>query len=146
MILITRNEEKPQMKINSLKKTKTFVIPHTWSDNSFKNNMAYRALSFLHEGLLEITLTVCLQYAYSMLTVCLQYAYSMLTYSTYSTVFCTKVPTVDKKWMKLCSRDALLIGIMNSLTSIFAGVVVFAILGNLADGGDVSTVLEVLST
>ena len=135
MILITRNEEKPQMKINSLKKTKTFVIPHTWSDNSFKNNMAYRALSFLHEGLLEITLTVCLQYAYS-----------MLTYSTYSTVFCTKVPTVDKKWMKLCSRDALLIGIMNSLTSIFAGVVVFAILGNLADGGDVSTVLEVLST
>ena len=88
MILITRNEEKPQMKINSLKKTKTFVIPHTWSDNSFKNNMAYRALSFLHEGLLEITLTVCLQYAYSMLTVFLQY-------STYSTVFCTKVPTVD---------------------------------------------------
>ena len=48
--------------------------------------------------------------------------------------------------MKLYSRDALLIGVMNSLTSIFAGVVVFAILGNLADGGDVSTVLEVIST
>jgi len=39
-------------------------------------------------------------------------------------------------------RDALLIGVMNSLTSVFAGVVVFAILGNLADGGDVSTVLK----
>ena len=40
-------------------------------------------------------------------------------------------------------RDAWLIGIMNSLTSVFAGVVVFSILGNLADGGDVRTVLKV---
>ena len=40
-------------------------------------------------------------------------------------------------------RDAFLIGILNSLTSVFAGVVVFAILGNLADGGDVTNVLQV---
>jgi len=41
-----------------------------------------------------------------------------------------------------CHRDALLIGLMNSLTSVFAGVVVFAILGNLAEGGDVSKVIQ----
>jgi len=41
-----------------------------------------------------------------------------------------------------CHRDAWLIGILNSVTSAFAGVVVFSILGNLADGGDVRTVLK----
>jgi len=41
-----------------------------------------------------------------------------------------------------CHRDALLIGFMNSLTSVYAGTVVFAILGNLADGGDVKDVLK----
>ena len=42
-------------------------------------------------------------------------------------------------------RDAWLIAIMNSATSVFAGIVVFSILGNLADGGDVRTVLKVKS-
>ena len=34
-------------------------------------------------------------------------------------------------------------GICNSLTSIFAGLVVFAILGNLAGGADLDTVVTV---
>ena len=45
--------------------------------------------------------------------------------------------------MIVIARDAWLIGIMNSFTSVFAGIVVFAILGNLADGGDVTKVLKV---
>jgi len=40
-----------------------------------------------------------------------------------------------------CARDALIVGICNSLTSVFAGLVVFAILGNLAKGADFSTVV-----
>jgi len=40
-----------------------------------------------------------------------------------------------------CHRDAFIIGICNSLTSVFAGIVVFAILGNLADGKDISEVV-----
>ena len=42
-----------------------------------------------------------------------------------------------------CARDALIVGICNSLTSVFAGLVVFAILGNLAKGADFSTVVTV---
>ena len=40
-------------------------------------------------------------------------------------------------------RDAFIVGICNSLTSIFAGLVVFAILGNLAGGADLDTVVTV---
>jgi len=40
-----------------------------------------------------------------------------------------------------CHRDAFIVGICNSLTSVFAGIVVFAILGNLADGKDISEVV-----
>ncbi len=42
-----------------------------------------------------------------------------------------------------CHRDSLLVGIFNSLTSVFAGIVVFAVLGYLADGGDISDVVQV---
>ena len=42
-----------------------------------------------------------------------------------------------------CARDAIIVGICNSLTSVFAGLVVFAILGNLAKGADFSTVVTV---
>jgi hypothetical protein len=42
-----------------------------------------------------------------------------------------------------CHRDSLLVGIFNSLTSVFAGIVVFAILGHLAEGGDISNVVQV---
>ena len=42
-----------------------------------------------------------------------------------------------------CHRDAFIVGICNSVTSVFAGLVVFAILGNLADGEDIKTVVNV---
>ena len=42
-----------------------------------------------------------------------------------------------------CNRDAFIVGICNSLTSLFAGVVIFAILGNLADGAAIETVVTV---
>ena len=42
-----------------------------------------------------------------------------------------------------CARDALIVGVCNSLTSVFAGLVVFAILGNLAKGADFDTVVTV---
>ena len=45
--------EKPQMKINSLKKHK-----HTLSDKSFKCTIVNRTLSYFIKGSLEITLTV----------------------------------------------------------------------------------------
>ena len=41
-------------------------------------------------------------------------------------------------------RDAILIGIFNSLTSIYAGIVVFAILGFIAHESDADSVAEVL--
>jgi len=41
-----------------------------------------------------------------------------------------------------CHRDAFIVGVCNSLTSVFAGVVVFAILGNLADGKDIKEVVS----
>jgi len=40
-----------------------------------------------------------------------------------------------------CNRDAFIVGICNSLTSLFAGVVIFAILGNLAGGAAIETVV-----
>jgi len=40
-----------------------------------------------------------------------------------------------------CNRDAFIVGICNSLTSVFAGLVVFAILGNLAGGDPVDSVV-----
>ena len=42
-----------------------------------------------------------------------------------------------------CARDAIIVGVCNSLTSVFAGLVVFAILGNLARGADFNTVVTV---
>jgi len=45
------------------------------------------------------------------------------------------------KFTNNCHRDAFIVGICNSLTSVFAGIVVFAILGNLADGKDISDVV-----
>ena len=42
-----------------------------------------------------------------------------------------------------CARDAIIVGVCNSLTSVFAGLVVFAILGNLAGGADFNTVVTV---
>ena len=40
-------------------------------------------------------------------------------------------------------RDAFIVGICNSLTSVFAGVVVFAILGNLANGRPIGEIVSV---
>ena len=40
-------------------------------------------------------------------------------------------------------RDAFIVGLCNSLTSVFAGVVVFAILGNLANGRPISEIVSV---
>jgi len=40
-----------------------------------------------------------------------------------------------------CHRDAFIVGLCNSATSVFAGIVVFAILGNLAGGKDISQVV-----
>ena len=37
---------------------------HTWSDKAFKGNVVNRAAPFLHEGSLEITLTVPLMPIY----------------------------------------------------------------------------------
>ena len=42
-----------------------------------------------------------------------------------------------------CHRDAFIVGICNSFTSVFAGLVVFAILGNLAGPNDIDTVVNV---
>merc|ERR1719500_920592 len=41
-----------------------------------------------------------------------------------------------------CHRDAFIVGLCNSLTSVFAGVVVFAILGNLAHGRPISEIVS----
>jgi len=41
-----------------------------------------------------------------------------------------------------CHRDAFIVGLCNSLTSVFAGVVVFAILGNLANGRPISEIVS----
>ena len=43
----------------------------------------------------------------------------------------------------LMFRDAFIVGLCNSLTSVFAGVVVFAILGNLANGRPISEIVSV---
>ena len=45
-----------------------------------------------------------------------------------------------------CHRDAFIVGICNSFTSVFAGLVVFAILGNLAGPNDIDTVVNVDNT
>ena len=50
--------EKPQMKINSLRKQKHWCIVHTRSDKAFKGTVVNQALSSLHEGILKIMLTV----------------------------------------------------------------------------------------
>ena len=42
-----------------------------------------------------------------------------------------------------CHRDAFIVGLCNSFTSVFAGLVVFAILGNLAGDDDITTVVNV---
>ena len=42
-------------------------------------------------------------------------------------------------------RDAFIVGLCNSLTSVFAGVVVFAILGNLANGRPIGDIVSVSS-
>ena len=43
--------EKPQMKINSLKKQKHRYLIHTWSDKASKGTVVNLALPFLHGGL-----------------------------------------------------------------------------------------------
>ena len=48
--------EKPQLKINNLKKKKHWYLIHTWSDKSFDGTIVNGALSNLNEGLHEITL------------------------------------------------------------------------------------------
>ena len=50
--------EKPKMKINSWKEQKHAYLIYTWSDMDFKGTVVNRALPFLHEGSLKITLTV----------------------------------------------------------------------------------------
>ena len=45
--------------------------------------------------------------------------------------------------MNIMFRDAFIVGLCNSLTSVFAGVVVFAILGNLANGRPISEIVSV---
>jgi len=46
------------MKIKSLKKQKHGYLIHSLSDNDIKGIVVNRALPYLHEGLLEITLSV----------------------------------------------------------------------------------------
>ena len=53
--------DKPQMKINSLKKLKHGDLIHTWSDKAFKGTVVNRALTSLHGESLEITFTVLLR-------------------------------------------------------------------------------------
>ena len=50
--------EKPQIKINSLKKQKHGYLMHTWSDKAYKGTIVNQALSYFHGGSLEITLSV----------------------------------------------------------------------------------------
>ena len=47
------------------------------------------------------------------------------------------------KFTNNCHRDAFIVGVCNSFTSVFAGLVVFAILGNLAGDEDIDTVVNV---
>ena len=49
--------ENPQIEINSFKKTKTYLI-NISSDTSFKDTVVNRTMPSLHEGSLEIALTV----------------------------------------------------------------------------------------
>ena len=51
-------EQKPQIKTKSLKKQTHGHLIHTWSDKVVKGTIVNWALTSLHEGALEITLTV----------------------------------------------------------------------------------------
>jgi len=55
----TRNTfaEKPEMKINSLKKQKHGYLIHTWSDKAFKNTNVNWELGCLRGGSFEIMFT-----------------------------------------------------------------------------------------
>ena len=53
--------EKPQVKINSLKKHKHWYLIQTWTDKAFKGTFVTRTLPSLQEGSLKITLAVPLK-------------------------------------------------------------------------------------
>ena len=53
------------MKINSLTKQKHALLIKTWSDKALKGTVLNRTLPYLHEGSLEITLTVPLTQGYN---------------------------------------------------------------------------------
>ena len=102
----------------------------TWDDfKSYDVSLLWFCLSLIADFLPQIWSTAASQIFFS-----LSVGYGgQLALSSYN------------KFRNNCHRDAFIVGICNSVTSVFAGLVVFAILGNLADGKDINTVVNVNS-
>ena len=82
------------MKINSLTKQKHALLIKTWSDKALKGTVVNRTLPSLHEGSLEITLTVPLTQGYNIRKVncsCVYSAYILKSvFSSESSEFVNK--------------------------------------------------------